>query len=296
MPLSAVRIFEAAARRRSFKAAAGELNLSPSAVSHAIRKMEETLGVVAVRARRARHHADPGRGGPVRPCRTGLRGAEPRPRPRGEPRAATAAPALRPELRRAVARRRGWRASSASIRASRFGWPPAWTTPASSPTSSTPTSSTGRPAGEGLVRMPLGPGDGDAALRSRAGRPDPRPRRPARADADPERQQAGALDPLVRAQPAGRRRRPRRSASTGASWPWRPPRTGSASPWNRPASPSGRSRPAASSRRSPGARRTSRYVGHHFVCPADARRRAPLRVFARWLAEELAIDLSPDLA
>ena len=45
VPLSAVRIFEAAARRRSFKAAAGELNLSPSAVSHALRKMEETLGV-----------------------------------------------------------------------------------------------------------------------------------------------------------------------------------------------------------------------------------------------------------
>ena len=36
VPLSAIRIFEAAARRRSFEAAAGELNRSPSAVSHAI--------------------------------------------------------------------------------------------------------------------------------------------------------------------------------------------------------------------------------------------------------------------
>ncbi|MGY2051830.1 LysR substrate-binding domain-containing protein [Methylobacterium sp. JK268] len=45
VPLSAVRSFEAAARRRSFKAAAAELNLTASAVSHAIRKMEEALGV-----------------------------------------------------------------------------------------------------------------------------------------------------------------------------------------------------------------------------------------------------------
>ena len=37
------------------------------------------------------------------------------------------------------------------------------------------------------------------------------------------------------------------------------------------------------------------YIGHHFVCPLDARRRAPLRDFARWLAEELGIALSPDL-
>ncbi|MCJ2015609.1 LysR substrate-binding domain-containing protein [Methylobacterium sp. J-076] len=43
--LSAIRIFEAAARRRSFKAAAAELGLSTSAISHAVRKMEEGLGV-----------------------------------------------------------------------------------------------------------------------------------------------------------------------------------------------------------------------------------------------------------
>ena len=45
IPLSAIRIFEAAARRRSFKAAAGELGLSTSAISHAVRKMEAGLGV-----------------------------------------------------------------------------------------------------------------------------------------------------------------------------------------------------------------------------------------------------------
>lgn len=42
--LSAVRIFEAAARLASFRAAAEELHLSPSAVSHAISKLERDLG------------------------------------------------------------------------------------------------------------------------------------------------------------------------------------------------------------------------------------------------------------
>ena len=45
LPLSAIRIFEVAARRRSFKEAASELNLSASAVSHAMNKLGETLGV-----------------------------------------------------------------------------------------------------------------------------------------------------------------------------------------------------------------------------------------------------------
>ena len=46
VPISTLRVFEAAARRQSFHAAASELNLTPSAISHAIRKMEETLRVV----------------------------------------------------------------------------------------------------------------------------------------------------------------------------------------------------------------------------------------------------------
>lgn len=43
-PLSLLRAFEAAARTGSFRIAASELNLSPSAVSHAIRKLEVSLG------------------------------------------------------------------------------------------------------------------------------------------------------------------------------------------------------------------------------------------------------------
>ena len=44
LPLSALRAFEAAARTRSFRAAAEELSISPSAVSHAVRKLEDMIG------------------------------------------------------------------------------------------------------------------------------------------------------------------------------------------------------------------------------------------------------------
>ncbi|MGE0748030.1 MAG: LysR substrate-binding domain-containing protein [Rhodospirillales bacterium] len=43
-PLSALRLFEAAGRHLSFKAAAAELNLTPSAVSHGIQTLEDWLG------------------------------------------------------------------------------------------------------------------------------------------------------------------------------------------------------------------------------------------------------------
>lgn len=43
LPLSALRVFEAAARGGSFRAAAEELLLTPSAVSHAVRKLETEL-------------------------------------------------------------------------------------------------------------------------------------------------------------------------------------------------------------------------------------------------------------
>jgi LysR family transcriptional regulator, glycine cleavage system transcriptional activator len=45
LPLSGLRAFEAAARGRSIRAAAEELNLTSSAVSHAITKLEQELGV-----------------------------------------------------------------------------------------------------------------------------------------------------------------------------------------------------------------------------------------------------------
>jgi LysR family transcriptional regulator, glycine cleavage system transcriptional activator len=44
-PLSSLRFFEAAARHLSFKLAAAELNVTPSAVSHGIVSLEQTLGV-----------------------------------------------------------------------------------------------------------------------------------------------------------------------------------------------------------------------------------------------------------
>ncbi|PWR23191.1 transcriptional regulator GcvA [Zavarzinia compransoris] len=44
-PLNSLRLFEAAGRHLSFKAAAGELNVTPSAVSHGIQTLEDWLGV-----------------------------------------------------------------------------------------------------------------------------------------------------------------------------------------------------------------------------------------------------------
>ncbi len=45
LSLSAIRSFEAAARNGSFRAAAAELNLSPSAISHAVDNLERGLGI-----------------------------------------------------------------------------------------------------------------------------------------------------------------------------------------------------------------------------------------------------------
>lgn len=44
-PLSTLRVFEAAARHKSFRKAADELNLTASAVSHAVQTLENWLGV-----------------------------------------------------------------------------------------------------------------------------------------------------------------------------------------------------------------------------------------------------------
>lgn len=45
LPLNALRVLEASARHQSFRDAAGELNVTPAAVSHAIKTLEQSLGV-----------------------------------------------------------------------------------------------------------------------------------------------------------------------------------------------------------------------------------------------------------
>ncbi|CAM2069571.1 LysR family transcriptional regulator [Sulfidibacter corallicola] len=49
LPLHGLRAFEAAARHQSFQNAAGELAVSPTAISHQIRQLEDQLGVVLFR-------------------------------------------------------------------------------------------------------------------------------------------------------------------------------------------------------------------------------------------------------
>src|SRR5256714_15332925 len=44
-PLNALKVFEAAARTESFTRAAEELNVTPGAVSHQVKALEDTLGV-----------------------------------------------------------------------------------------------------------------------------------------------------------------------------------------------------------------------------------------------------------
>lgn len=53
-PLTALRAFEAAARHKSFKLAADELHVTPSAVSHAVATLEDFLGLKLFH-RRVRH-------------------------------------------------------------------------------------------------------------------------------------------------------------------------------------------------------------------------------------------------
>jgi LysR family transcriptional regulator, glycine cleavage system transcriptional activator len=50
-PLTALRAFEAAARHLSFKAAADEVSLTPSAISHEVRRLEDILGCSLFRRR-----------------------------------------------------------------------------------------------------------------------------------------------------------------------------------------------------------------------------------------------------
>lgn len=62
MPLNALRAFEAAARHLSFKKAAEELSVTPAAVSHQIKALEDSLGVpMFYRLTRALQLTDAGR-------------------------------------------------------------------------------------------------------------------------------------------------------------------------------------------------------------------------------------------
>ena len=45
-PLNSLKVFDSAARLRSFKKAAKELNVTPTAVSHQIKGLEEALGTL----------------------------------------------------------------------------------------------------------------------------------------------------------------------------------------------------------------------------------------------------------
>ena len=57
-PLSSVRVFEAAARHSSFKNAAEELNITASAVSHAVQNLEDRLGARTFPPRRRQARID----------------------------------------------------------------------------------------------------------------------------------------------------------------------------------------------------------------------------------------------
>ena len=60
-PLNALRAFEAAARHLSISKAADELNVTPAAVSHQVKALEDTLGLSLFRRlNRALMLTDPG--------------------------------------------------------------------------------------------------------------------------------------------------------------------------------------------------------------------------------------------
>jgi len=48
-PLNALKAFESAARELSFKRAAEELSVTPAAISHQVKALEEYLGVALFR-------------------------------------------------------------------------------------------------------------------------------------------------------------------------------------------------------------------------------------------------------
>ncbi|MCJ2103782.1 LysR substrate-binding domain-containing protein [Methylobacterium sp. E-046] len=294
VPLSAIRIFEAAARRRSFKAAAGELNLSPSAVSHAIRKMEAMLGVSLFE--RAGPGIAPTPAGEALCDHVGRAFAELN---RGFDLVANRGPQLlrlhcapsfaaqwlAPRLARFLSAHPGFEVRlAAGMDYARFITDEFDADIVYGP-----------PRGEGLVRMPLGletvtplcdPARA-ATIREPA---DLRAHTLIQSDNKQVRWTHWFEHNRLPPPPSAAIRFDRSFLALAAAADG----LGVALETTRLAE-----REVAAGRLvAPLAGRAQdiAYVGHHFVCPADARRRAPLRVFARWLAGELAIDLSPDLA
>ena len=120
------------------------LELTPSAVSHAIRKLEQTLGAsLFERDKRVVRLSARGRGADA-PCRPRVRGSAARPGDGLDARTAAPAAAQRAQLRRAVADSAPGPVPARPSRDRGQAWRPAPTTPGSSTTSSTRTSSTAR--------------------------------------------------------------------------------------------------------------------------------------------------------
>jgi DNA-binding transcriptional LysR family regulator len=84
-PLRALQAFEAVARHRSFKAAAAELNVTPTAISHQIRMLEQICGKALLQRRPRPLRLTVAGSGSIRRCAAVSR-CLPRPwRPLGSP-------------------------------------------------------------------------------------------------------------------------------------------------------------------------------------------------------------------
>ncbi|MCJ2144237.1 LysR substrate-binding domain-containing protein [Methylobacterium sp. E-066] len=294
VPLSAVRIFEAAARRRSFKAAAGELNLSPSAVSHAVRKMEEALGVALFE--RIGQGITPTPAGEALCDHVGRAFAELN---RGLDLVANRGPQLlrlhcapsfaaqwlAPRLARFLREHPGFEVRlAAGMDYARFITDEFDADIVYGP-----------PRGEGLVRMPLGLEtvtplcDPERAARI-AGPADLFGQTLIQSDNKQVRWTHWFERNRLAPPPTAAIRFDRSFLALAAAADGLGVALESTRLAEREIAAGRLVAPLA------GRAEDIRYTGHHFVCPADARRRAPLRVFARWLAGELAIELDAELA
>ena len=302
LPLSALRAFEAAARTGSFRAAASDLGLTPSAVSHAVRGLEDLLGAVLFlrEGRSIRltpdgetlvHHVERAFG----ELRLGIGAVSARgPQLLRLHSAPTfAANWLAPRLRRMLGECAGLEVRiSAGVDYTRFiadefdadivyGLPPAEFYGGPSAARG------GRPAARDRGRH--------APLRAGAGRRDPFAARPAAPFLDRERQQAGALARLVRGQRPARARSARPALRPQLPVAERRGRRARRRAWNRCSSRSANSPRAAWCGRWRGCCEDITYTGHWLVFPRAKHNLRPLIAFRRWIAAELglATELAP---